>query len=132
MPLRILLVEDYPDCAAMTAAVLREYGHNVETVPDGPTALAACRRERPDAVLLDIGLPRMSGHEVAKQLRAEFGVATPKLIAVTGYGRRSNHQLSAAAGIDAHLVKPVDWRELHLMLGELERSKQEAVNGSAP
>lgn len=125
MALRILLVEDYPDCAAMTAAVLREYGRDVRTARDGQSALAACRQERPDAVLLDIGLPGMSGFHVAKQLRDEFGVATPTLIAITGYGRPVDREQSAAAGIDFHLVKPFDWHELHSILGVLERSKVE-------
>ncbi len=126
MPLRILLVEDFPDCAAITAVVLQQYGHDVRTVRDGPTAFAACRQERPDAVLLDIGLPGMSGYDVAKQLRDEFGAATPTLIAITGYGRRSDRNQSAAAGIDVHLVKPVDWAELNSILDALEQLPADA------
>jgi two-component system CheB/CheR fusion protein len=67
----------------------------------------------------------MSGFDVAKQLRDEFGVATPTLIAITGYGRPVDREQSAAAGIDFHLVKPFDWHELHSILGVLERSKVE-------
>jgi CheY-like chemotaxis protein len=122
MPLRILLVEDFADCAAMTAVVLREYGHDVQTARDGPSALAACRQQLSDVVLLDIGLPGMSGYDVARQLRDEFGVATPTLIAITGYGRAADRDQSAAAGIDVHLVKPFDWAELNSILGALERS----------
>jgi two-component system CheB/CheR fusion protein len=130
MPLRLLLVEDFADCAAMTAVVLREYGHDVRTARDGQIALAACRQERPDAVLLDIALPGMSGYDVAKQLRDEFGTATPTLIAVTGYGRAADRAQSAAVGINAHLVKPFDWAELNSILDSLEPSKLEALNGS--
>jgi CheY-like chemotaxis protein len=119
MPLRILLVEDFADCAAMTAVVLREYGHDVRVARNGLEAFAACRSERPDAVLLDIGLPGMSGYDVAKQLHDEFGEATPKLIAVTGYGRLGDRNQSTAAGIDVHLVKPVDWAELNSILGTI-------------
>jgi DNA-binding response OmpR family regulator len=122
MPLRLLLVEDFPDCAAMTAVVLREYGHDVRVARDGPSALAAFRSERPDAVLLDIGLPGMSGYEFAKQLRDEFAAATPKIIAITGYGRRADRMQSAAAGIDVHLVKPFDWTELNSILDGLKPS----------
>ena len=123
MPLRILLVEDYPDCAAMTAVVLSQYGYTVEVARNGPEALAACRQQRPDAVLLDIGLPGMSGFEVAKQLRDEFGSATPFLVAVTGYGRVGDYRQSAAAGIDVHLVKPVDMNELDRILSALPNGK---------
>lgn len=126
MPLRILLVEDFPDCAAMTAVVLQQYGHNVRTARDGPTALAVCRSDRPDAVLLDIGLPGMSGLDVAKQLRDEFGDATPPLIAVTGYGRQTDREQSAAAGIAVHLVKPFDWAEMNSILDALERLTADA------
>jgi CheY-like chemotaxis protein len=122
MPLRLLLVEDSNDCAAMTAVVLQECGHDVRTARNGLQALDACRSEQPDAVLLDIGLPGMNGYEVAKQLRDEFGAATPRLIAVTGYGRRGDRQQSAASGIDVHLVKPVDWAELTSILDQLEHA----------
>ena len=88
-----------------------------------PEALAACRQQRPDAVLLDIGLPGMSGFEVAKQLRDEFGSATPFLVAVTGYGRVGDYRQSAAAGIDVHLVKPVDMNELDRILSTLPNGK---------
>jgi DNA-binding response OmpR family regulator len=117
-----MLVEDFADCAAMTAVVLCEYGHDVQTARDGPSALAACRQQLPDIILLDIGLPGMSGYDVAKQLRNEFGAATPTLIAITGYGRREDHKQSAISGIDVHLVKPFDWAELNSILGALERS----------
>jgi CheY-like chemotaxis protein len=130
MPLRILLVEDLAECAAMTAVVLREYGHEVQTARDGPSALAACRQQLPDVVLLDIGLPGISGYEVAKQLRDEFDMATPMLIAITGYGRRDDRKQSAAAGIDLHLVKPFDWVELNSILDSLEPSKGDTLNGS--
>jgi CheY-like chemotaxis protein len=119
MPLHILLVEDLADCAAMTAVVLSQYGYMVRVARNGPDALAACRQERPDAVLLDIGLPGMSGYEVAKQLRNEFGSATPFLVAVTGYGRRGDRRQSAAAGIDVHLVKPIDMNELDSILSTI-------------
>jgi DNA-binding response OmpR family regulator len=130
MPLRLLLVEDLADCAAISVVVLKEYGHDVRTARDGQIALAACRQERPDVVLLDIGLPGMSGYDVARQLRDEFGAATPPLIAVTGYGRAVDRDQSAAAGIDVHLVKPFDWAELNSILDSLERSKREVLNGS--
>jgi len=127
--LRILLVEDFADCATMTAAVLRQFGHTMRVVNDGPQALAACRDECPDAVLLDIGLPGMSGYDVAKQLRAECGTATPFIIALTGYGRAADVAQSADAGIDLHLLKPADLYELNAILGRIEKPRGTRVNG---
>jgi len=127
MPLRILLVEDFPDCAAMTAAVLRQFGHTMRVVRDGAEALAACRDERPDVILLDIGLPGMSGYEFARQLRNELGNATPFLVALTGYGQSRDRAQSADAGIDLHLVKPVDLLELSAVLGTLPIDRKSVV-----
>ena len=109
----------------MTATVLAEYGHDVRVARDGPSALAACRSERPDAILLDIGLPGMSGYDVARKLRDEFSATTPTLIAITGYGRRADRDQSAAAGIDVHLVKPFVWTELNSILDALDRPQVE-------
>jgi two-component system, OmpR family, response regulator len=124
MPIHILLVEDLADCAAITAVLLSQYGYVVRVARNGPEALAACRQERPDAILLDIGLPGMSGYELAKRLRDEFGSATPFLVAVTGYGRSGDRRQSAAAGIDVHLVKPFDMKELDSILSTLTVTNQ--------
>ncbi len=116
MPLRILLAEDFDDCAATTAAVLRHCGHAVRVTRDGPDTIAACRVELPDVVLLDIGLPKLNGHDVAICLREEFGAATPRLIALTGFGQPADRRRSAELGIEAHLIKPVDLSELNALL----------------
>jgi CheY-like chemotaxis protein len=126
MPFHILLVEDSPDYALTTAILLRNYGYTVRVASNGAEALAACHRERPDAVLLDIGLPGMTGYEVAQRLRDEFGRTTPLLVAVTGYGQPSDRRQSAAAGIDVHLVKPVDMNELKSILGVLPKRAESA------
>ncbi|PWT87106.1 MAG: hypothetical protein C5B58_00255 [Acidobacteria bacterium] len=120
--LRILIVEDFADCAKTTATLLRHLGHTVQIASNGPAALDVCRADRPDAVLLDIGLPGMSGYDFAQSLRAEFGTATPPLIALTGYGQTSDRQRSAAVGIDIHLVKPVDFKELKVVLESLPKT----------
>ena len=124
--LRILLVEDFADCAKTTATLLRHLGHAVQIAVNGPAALDACRSDRPDAVLLDIGLPGMSGYDFAQSLRAEFGAATPPLIALTGYGQTSDRQRSADVGIDVHLVKPVDFNELKAVLEALPKTPGKA------
>jgi two-component system, sensor histidine kinase len=128
--LRVLIVEDFADCAKTTATLLRHLGHSVQIASNGPTALAACRADRPDAVLLDIGLPGMSGYDFAKSLRAELGAATPPLIAVTGYGQTCDRQRSADVGIDVHLVKPVDFNELKAVLEALPKTSGNPVADS--
>ena len=120
MRLRILLVEDYEDCAAMSAAVLQQFGHFVRVVRTGSDALDACHDAAPRLVLLDIGLPGMSGYEVAKQIRTELCLATPFIIAITGFGRANDHELSSAAGINMQLVKPADLFELNAILAGIE------------
>ncbi len=127
MPLRVLLVEDFEDCATMTAAVLRRLGRSVRVVHTGPAALAACREERPAVVLLELGLQGMSGFEVAEHLRQEFGDAAPAIIAVTAYGRAADIERSAAAGIDLHLVKPVDFFELNAILDRIKRRPSQSI-----
>jgi PAS domain S-box-containing protein len=104
---RILLVEDNEDAAAALAELLRIWGHRVEVVHDGPSALRAARAEPPDLVLLDIGLPGMDGYEVARALRELPGLGAVTLVALTGYGQDSDRLRSSLAGIDHHLVKPV-------------------------
>jgi two-component system, chemotaxis family, CheB/CheR fusion protein len=95
---------------------LRHFGHAVRVTRDGPDTIDACRVELPDVVLLDIGLPKMNGHDVAIHLREEFGAATPRLIALTGHGQPADQGRSAELGIEAHLIKPVDMNELNALL----------------
>lgn len=117
--MRILIAEDSDDCATAAAALLQVEGHAVRIVRSGPAVIDACREELPDAILLDIGLPVLDGYEVAKQLRQQYGAATPRLIAITGYGQPNYRKKSQAAGIDLHLVKPVHFDELNAMLEAL-------------
>lgn len=116
MPLRILVVDDNDDVAEMTAEMLKMYGHDATTAADGPSALAAVERDRPDVVLLDLGLPGMHGLEVAQVLHANAGRAAPMLIAVSGYGRPEDRERSRNAGCEHHLVKPVDFERLLALL----------------
>src|SRR5438105_4057607 len=84
--LRILIVEDNIDSAVSMAILLRMYDHAVEIAANGPIALEKVRMDKPDVVLLDLGLPGMSGYDVARQLSVRRPRKTPLLIAVTGYG----------------------------------------------
>jgi two-component system CheB/CheR fusion protein len=105
---RILLVEDNRDVADSLALLLRAKGHEIQTAYDGPEALEAARAFRPDAVLLDIGLPTLDGLQVARRLRQEPGLEGVLLVAISGYGTEEDQRHSRESGCDAHLVKPVD------------------------
>ena len=107
-PLSVLIVEDMADIADSLAVFLRQNGDDVRVVGTGQDALAACGEARPDVVLLDIGLPGLTGWDVAEHLRRMRLDPAPFLVAVTGYGTPADEQTSAGAGIDLHLVKPVD------------------------
>ncbi len=114
--LRILIVEDDPDAAKSLAQYLEAAGHEVVMAPDGRSALAAVAAEHPDVALIDIGLPDLSGYEVARHLQQLQAEKRPLLVAITGYGREEDFQRSREAGIDLHLVKPADREQLCLLL----------------
>src|SRR4051812_30497298 len=114
--LRILVVDDVADCADSMALLLRLYGHEVEIAPNGPIALEKAWADKPDVVLLDLGLPGMSGYDVAKHLSGHRIGKTPLLIAVTGYGTEDARRKSREAGIDLHMLKPVDPERLMAVL----------------
>ncbi|HEY7159210.1 MAG TPA: response regulator [Gemmataceae bacterium] len=119
--LHILVVDDCTDVAATMALFLRFCGHHVELAYDGSSALDRARADKPDVVLLDIALPDMSGHDVARQLREQLFDKPLLILAVTGYGREADRRLSEESGIDMHLVKPVEPLELKKILSRFER-----------
>ncbi|MCL4764493.1 MAG: response regulator, partial [Burkholderiales bacterium] len=96
------------DAAESLRMLLQLSGHVVAVAHTGHAAIDEARRFRPDVVLCDIGLPGMSGYEVARRLRREEGLETVRLIAVTGYGTDEDRDHAAAAGFDRHLRKPVE------------------------
>jgi CheY-like chemotaxis protein len=106
--LRVLVVDDCPDSALSLALLLELWGHEVHPAYDGAAAFRMACELRPDVVLLDLGLPGMSGWELAARLRRQVGLERALLVATTGYGREEDRRLSRAAGCDVHLLKPVD------------------------
>jgi len=115
--LEILLAEDNLDLAQTLSLMLEIDGHRVTLVSDGQAAVDAARdRDRFDVVLLDIGLPKLDGYQVADQLRAEMGRDTPLIIALTGYGREGDRTRAEQVGISHYLVKPVDLDQLRRLL----------------
>jgi CheY-like chemotaxis protein len=105
---RVLVVDDNVDAAEMVAELLRMFGNDVAVAHDGSSAVKLTAELRPDVVLLDIGLPDINGHEVARRIRRLEKVRQPLLIALTGWGQKQDRLMSAEAGFDQHWTKPVD------------------------
>jgi PAS domain S-box-containing protein len=118
-PLRVLVVDDNQDTAESLAALLLLKRHDVRTAYDGPTALQEAFEFRPDVLLLDLGLPGMSGYEVARLLREHEHLQGAVLIAVTGWGQDGDRRRTQEAGFRHHLVKPVAPAEIDRLLAGL-------------
>src|SRR4051812_25060813 len=110
---RVLVVDDNTDAAESIAVLLRMEGHEVKTVSDGAQAIACSQVFAPSAVVLDIGLPGMSGYDVARRLRELPATRNAVFIALTGYGQREDRNLAAEAGFQHHFIKPADPRAIH-------------------
>ncbi|HUP37697.1 MAG TPA: MASE1 domain-containing protein [Candidatus Limnocylindria bacterium] len=115
---RVLIVEDNDDARGMLRHLLERTGHEVYEAADGLIGLERAIALRPDAAVIDIGLPGLDGYEVARRVRAA-GAADVLLVAVTGYGQAGDRQRSSEAGFNAHLTKPVDPPALESLLENL-------------
>jgi signal transduction histidine kinase len=109
---RILIADDNRDSAETLAALLRMEGHEVTSVHDGPVALSVFSELKPDVALLDIGMPGLTGYEVARKMRQSGPKVSLTLIAITGWGQDIDKERAFAAGFDHHLTKPVDPQRL--------------------
>lgn len=116
VPLRILVVDDNLDAADSLGMALRMMGHDVETAHDGLEAMGAATAFRPDVILLDIGLPKLDGYQVARRIREQDGGADIVLVALTGWGQEEDRERSREAGFDLHLTKPVDFKAIQKLL----------------
>jgi CheY-like chemotaxis protein len=116
---RILVVDDNTDSAVSLAMLLRIEGNETFTAHDGVEAVAEAEKHRPDVILLDIGLPKMSGHEVCRHIRRQPWGQNIALVALTGWGQEEDRRKSREAGFDGHLVKPVDFEKLSDLLSSL-------------
>ena len=116
---RILVADDNRDAAESLALVLRFSGYEVSIAFGGAEALEIARRDRPRAAIIDIGMPGMSGHEVARRMRLEAWGRNAVLIALTGWGQEQDKQAAKAAGFDEHLTKPVNPDDVERVLDEL-------------
>jgi PAS domain S-box-containing protein len=116
--LRMLVVDDNGDSAESLALLLSLAGHETHVAHSGPEALVRADALRPDAVLLDLGLPGLNGYEVCRKLRAAAWAREIPIVAITGWGQADDRQRSKDAGFDGHLVKPVMFGELTALLDE--------------
>jgi CheY-like chemotaxis protein len=134
--MRVLVVDDNEDGCTLLAEFVRMQGYEVKTAFTGPAALAAAAAWRPDAVLLDVGLPGLDGFEVARRFRADPASKAMKLVAVTGYGSKHDIEMGREAGFDIHLTKPVDLPTIQQVLasftaGPLDTPALDAQHASA-
>lgn len=113
---RILVVDDDVDTAKSMALLLELGGHDVRTAYDGPSAIEAAKAFQPHVVLLDIGLPKMSGYEVAQHLRQLQETRLALLIALSGYGQEEDRQRALDSGFDHYLIKPIDHGTLETLI----------------
>ena len=117
-PLHILIADDNVDLTESFSAILSAHGHHVEVVHDGEAAVLAAHRHVPDIALLDIGMPRLDGYQVARQLRADVRTQGMHLVAISGWGQDADRKAATQAGFDHHLLKPVAPEDLAQLLGE--------------
>jgi CheY-like chemotaxis protein len=114
---RVLVVDDNADAAESLAMLLQISGHETRVVTEAVKVVSASAEFMPHVAVLDIGLPGISGYDLARQLRQQADSAQLVLIALTGYGQKQDRERAAAAGFDYHFVKPVDPGELETAIG---------------
>jgi two-component system CheB/CheR fusion protein len=123
--LKVLVVEDNRDSAETLATILGLWGHDVRLAFDGASALEAAKHFEPDVILSDIGLPGMSGLDLARRLRGHAAFGRVVLIAMSGYGRDDDKRRALEAGFDHHLVKPPNLQALGELFGRVAESRAE-------
>jgi DNA-binding response OmpR family regulator len=128
---RILVVDDCSDTAESAAKWLELAGHDVRIAYDGYDAIDLGRRQRPDYVLLDLGLPRIDGYQVASWLRKELD-GPLVIIAITGHGQAEDRRRALEAGCDHYFVKPVDLKALMTVLSAVGRAPDVSIHGGPP
>ena len=122
---RILVVDDNQDSADSLATLLHMLGHEVKTANDGESALAAADQFRPDVAILDIGLPKVNGYDLAKQIREQAWGRDVVLVALTGWGQEQHRRRSAESGFNHHLTKPVEFEVLQQIVAAADLCLQQ-------
>jgi signal transduction histidine kinase/ActR/RegA family two-component response regulator len=127
---RILVADDNNDALESLATLLQLSGHEVYTAANGAVALESAEQHRPEVALLDIGMPKLDGYEVARRIRAQPWGARITLVALTGWGQDSDRRRSQEAGFDSHLVKPLDLDKLTDLLATLPSAGGAVAKGA--
>jgi CheY-like chemotaxis protein len=125
--LRVLVVDDCIDTTRTLSLLLQIWGHEAYAAHDGFEALEVARLFEPDVILLDIGLPRLDGWQVARRLRQELGSSEPLLIALTGYGQETDRRRAEELGIAHFFIKPVEPELLRQVLATSKRASASGV-----
>jgi two-component system CheB/CheR fusion protein len=115
-PLRVVVVEDNSDVRIMLKTLLEYVGHHVEVAVDGLAGVELIERSHPDVALVDIGLPKMNGYQLAKRIRGHEAHRDVYLAALTGYGQPADQERALSSGFDAHVAKPVSLEQLRKLL----------------
>ncbi|HYW50845.1 MAG TPA: response regulator [Gemmatimonadaceae bacterium] len=113
---RVLVVDDSHDACDSLAAVVRMIGHEAATAYDGEQAVEAAAEYRPDIILMDLTLPRLSGYEAAAQIQQQPGGTNAVLVALTGWGGDEDRRNTLAAGFQHHFIKPLDFEALRKLI----------------
>lgn len=108
----VLVIDDNADGREMLRCLCELLGHEVTEAGDGEQGVARAIEHRPDIAFIDIGLPTIDGYEVARRVRAALGAATPRLVALSGYGSAQHRAAALEAGFDIHIAKPIDGTQL--------------------
>jgi CheY-like chemotaxis protein len=119
---RVLIADDDRDGALMLSTLLELEGYEVRAVHGGQEALDVARTFNPQVVLLDIGMPKVTGYDAARRLRQRYGADCPVLVAVTAWKQASDKILANLAGFDHHVAKPYDPNELVKLLAKIRRA----------
>lgn len=119
---RILVVDDYRDSAAASSLLLRMFGHECRSATSGYEALELDAEFQPEIVILDIGLPDLSGYDVARELRRRQGERALFLAAMTGWGQPDDRVRALAAGFDHHVLKPANAEKLREIVARADEA----------
>ena len=119
--LRVLVVDDQHDIADSITMLLTVCGHSAKAVYDGVEALRVCRAEHPDIMFVDIGMPGVTGYELAEEVRRDPSLSDMRLVALTGYGGEQDRANALSAGFHMHLTKPVNLQVLTSALADVSR-----------
>lgn len=125
---KILIVEDNPQNMKLILMTLRPHGYNLLEATDGEEALEVANREKPDLIIMDIQLPKMSGLEVTRKLRQMPEFSRTPVIAITAYAMKGDTEKIVEAGCNVHLPKPINTRELPRVIAEMLQQQQRGSN----